>query len=109
MFRDDSPPKEAGRKKWGISVEDVGKGSVPVETVAYVALETSPAGYLKANGSAVGRETYPGCFTAIGTTFGEGDGSTTFNLPDLIDRFAQGSALPGQKREAGLPNIEGTT
>ena len=55
----------------------------------------------------MGRETYAELFAAIGTTFGEGDGETSFNLPDLIDRFAQGSAAPGQKVEAGLPNVTG--
>ncbi|ARQ45899.1 phage tail protein [Oxalobacter formigenes] len=81
--------------------------AVPIGTVAYFAMTTPPAGYLKADGAEVGRETYPELFSAIGTTFGEGDGSTTFNLPDLIDRFAQGGNTPGQKFEAGLPNIEG--
>ena len=80
---------------------------VPVGTVEYFALTTPPSGYLKADGAAVGRETYPDLFAAIGTTFGEGDGQTTFNLPDLIDRFAQGSNVPGQKVEAGLPNVTG--
>ena len=80
---------------------------VPVGTIEYFATSTPPAGYLKADGAAVGRETYPDLFAAIGTAFGEGDGSTTFNLPDLIGRFAQGSNTPGQKIEAGLPNIEG--
>ncbi|ARQ45728.1 tail fiber protein [Oxalobacter formigenes] len=75
---------------------------VPVGTIEYFAMVTSPAGYLKANGAAVGRETYPELYATIGTTFGEGDGSSTFNLPDLIDRFAQGSNTPGQKIEAGL-------
>lgn len=79
---------------------------VPVGTIEYFAMMTPPTGYLKADGAAVGRETYKELFIAIGTTFGEGDGSTTFNLPDLIDRFAQGSATPGQKVEPGLPNIE---
>ena len=80
---------------------------VPVGTIEYFATSTPPAGYLKADGAAVGRETYPDLFAAIGTAFGEGDGSTTFNLPDLIDRFAQGSDVPGQKLEAGLPNAIG--
>ena len=78
---------------------------VPVGTIEYFASAIPPAGYLKADGVAVGRTTYPELFAAIGTAFGEGDGSTTFNLPDLIDRFAQGSSAPGQKIEAGLPNI----
>ena len=83
------------------------QSGVPVGTIEYFATTTPPAGYLKADGAAVGRETYPDLFAAIGTAFGEGDGSTTFNLPDLIDRFAQGSKTPGQKIEAGLPNITG--
>ena len=82
---------------------------VPIGTIEYFAMATPPAGYLKADGAAVGRETYPDLFAAIGTAFGEGDGSTTFNLPDLIDRFAQGSNTPGQKIEAGLPNATGST
>ena len=85
------------------------QSGVPVGTIEYFATTTPPAGYLKADGAAVGRETYPELFAAIGTTFGEGDGETTFNLPDLIDRFAQGSATPGQKIEAGLPDAGGFT
>ena len=80
---------------------------VPVGTVEYFAMPTPPAGYLKADGRAVGRETYAELYSVIGTTFGEGDGETTFNLPDLIDRFAQGSSTPGQKVDAGLPNVTG--
>ena len=78
---------------------------VPVGPIEYFAMATPPVGYLKADGAAVGRTTYPELFAAIGTLYGEGDGETTFNLPDLIDRFAQGSVTPGQKIEAGLPNI----
>ncbi len=81
---------------------------VPVGTVIHFAASMPPKGYLKADGSAVSRETYPDLFAVIGTRFGEGDGTSTFSLPDLINRFAQGSTLPGQKIEAGLPNIKGT-
>ena len=84
------------------------QSGVPVGTIEYFATVTLPAGYLKADGTAVSREVYPDLFAAIGTTFGEGDRQTTFNLPDLIDRFAQGSSTPGQKVEAGLPNITGS-
>ena len=137
---------------------------VPIGTISYFGKTDMPAGYLRATGQTVGRETYPELFTAIGTaygegdgsttfnlprlgddigailsfaslhlptdfarcdgseisradypelfavigtSYGEGDGSTTFNLPDLNDRFAQGSTIPGQKVEAGLPNITG--
>jgi phage-related tail fiber protein len=58
--------------------------------VATFAMVTPPAGWLKANGQAVSRTTYAALFTAIGTTFGAGDGSTTFNLPDLRGEFMRG-------------------
>lgn len=51
--------------------------------VAFFAKNSAPAGWLKANGAAVSRVTYAALFAAVGTTFGAGDGSTTFNLPDM--------------------------
>lgn len=54
------------------------------------AMNTAPSGWLKANGAAVSRTTYSALFTAIGTTFGSGDGSTTFNVPDMRGYFARG-------------------
>ena len=87
---------------------DLSERGVPIGTVAWFAMPVPPAGYLKCDGAAVGRETCPELFAAIGTTFGAGDGETTFNLPDLIGRFAEGSATPGTVKEAGLPNITGT-
>lgn len=50
----------------------------------------APAGWLKANGIAVSRTTYSALFGAIGTKYGVGDGSTTFNLPDLRAEFIRG-------------------
>lgn len=61
--------------------------SVVAGSVIYLAKNTAPTGYLKANGAAVSRTTYANLFAAIGTTFGAGDGSTTFNLPDLRGEF----------------------
>ena len=87
--------------------KEIAKKGVPAGTIEYFAMATPPGGYLKADGAEVGRETYPDLFAAIGTSFGAGDGETTFNLPDLIDRFAEGSHCPGRKLEAGLPNISG--
>ncbi len=63
---------------------------VPSGSVIHVAQSTAPAGYLKANGAAVSRSTYAGLFTAIGTVYGTGDGSTTFNVPDLRGEFVRG-------------------
>ena len=71
---------------------------------------TVPEGYLLRNGSAISRSTYAQLFEAIGTIYGAGDGSTTFNLPDLRDRFIEGAGTHalGTYLEAGLPNITGT-
>lgn len=87
---------------------DIQKAKTPVGTVAWFAMSSPPVGYLVANGAAVGRATYPDLFAAIGTMYGEGDGETTFNLPNLIGRFAEGSEMPGTVKEAGLPNITGS-
>ena len=64
--------------------------AVPPGTIAMHA-GARPNGWLTCNGSAVSRATYPDLFAAIGTTYGPGDGSITFNLPDLRDRFALGA------------------
>lgn len=55
--------------------------------VNYYAASAAPSGYLKANGAVISRTTYAALFSAIGTTFGAGDGSTTFQLPDLRSEF----------------------
>ena len=55
--------------------------------VSYFAMSTAPTGFLKCNGAAISRTTYAALFAKIGTTFGVGDGSTTFNLPDLRGEF----------------------
>ena len=63
-----------------------------------------PAGYLECDGSAVSRTTYAALYTAIGTTYGAGDGSSTFNLPDLARRTiagAGGAATPALGNAVG--------
>jgi hypothetical protein len=64
--------------------------TVPSGTVIWTARSTAPSGYLKANGSAISRTTYAALYSAIGTIYGVGDGSTTFNLPDLRGEFIRG-------------------
>ena len=54
-----------------------------------------PVGWLLCNGAAVSRTMYKSLFDVIGTTFGAGDGSTTFNIPDLRQRFPLGRADAG--------------
>jgi microcystin-dependent protein len=63
---------------------------VPPGSIAWYAANSAPVGFLKANGANVSRTTYAALFAAIGTTFGVGDGSTTFALPDLRGEFARG-------------------
>lgn len=63
---------------------------VPAGIVAYFANSTAPAGWLKCNGATVSRTTYAALFAAIGTTYGVGDGLTTFALPDLRGEFLRG-------------------
>ncbi|NHR07998.1 phage tail protein [Chromobacterium haemolyticum] len=64
--------------------------TVPAGTVQFFAMQVAPRGWLRANGAAVSRTTYPALFAAIGTTFGVGDGVSTFNLPDLSGQFVRG-------------------
>ncbi len=61
-----------------------------IGSVAFFAMSTPPTGWLPANGAAVSRTTYSALFAAIGTIYGSGNGSTTFNLPDLRGEFLRG-------------------
>jgi microcystin-dependent protein len=80
---------------------------VPTGCVQAFAGQTTPTGWLLCDGSAVSRTTYAKLFSVIGTSYGNGDGSTTFNLPNLVDKFIQGNATAGTVKSAGLPNITG--
>lgn len=64
---------------------------VPVGTLLDFAGSAAPSGFLLCDGSAVSRTTYAGLFAVVGTTWGAGDGSTTFNVPDLRRRTTIGS------------------
>lgn len=68
----------------------IGGDSVQPGTIHEYAGSTAPVGYLMADGSAVSRTTYARLFAVIGTTFGVGDGSTTFNLPNRKGRVGVG-------------------
>lgn len=68
-------------------VHDIARQATPSGMIAYCAGSYPPAGWLKANGAAVSRTVYADLFAAIGTHFGAGNGSTTFNLPDLRGEF----------------------
>jgi microcystin-dependent protein len=65
-------------------------GNSVTGTVIWWSASTAPIGYVTCNGAAVSRTTYSNLFGVIGTTYGNGDGSTTFNLPDLRAEFIRG-------------------
>ncbi len=67
----------------------------PTGIVEFYAGSSTPAGYLMCDGAAVSRTTYSALFEVISTTYGSGDGSTTFNLPDLRQRFPLGKSVSG--------------
>lgn len=70
---------------------------------------SAPTGWLFCDGSAVSRTTYAALFTAIGTTYGVGNGSTTFNLPDLRGRIPMGAGTGNQSGASGTGVITGGT
>ena len=61
---------------------------IPTGTITPWSQSTAPTGFLECAGAAVSRSTYAALFAVVGTTYGAGDGSTTFNLPDLQDKVA---------------------
>jgi len=63
---------------------------LPAGAVQVFAMSSAPTGWLSCDGTAVSRSTYSGLYSAIGTTYGSGDGSATFNLPDLRGEFIRG-------------------
>jgi microcystin-dependent protein len=63
---------------------------LPAGAIQLFAMNTVPTGWLECNGSAVSRTTYANLFAAIGETYGAGNGTTTFNLPDLRGQFVRG-------------------
>lgn len=65
---------------------------VPVGQIAPFGRSAAPTGWLKCNGGAVSRTAYADLFAEIGTSFGSGNGSTTFNVPDLRGEFVRGWA-----------------
>lgn len=77
-----------------------GGGEMPAGFIAPFAADSTPSGWLSCDGTAVSRTVYDSLFTAIGTTWGVGDGSTTFNLPDLRGAFLRGTGSHGSETMA---------
>lgn len=84
----------------GIVIEEVGA----VKEFAGVAI---PSGYLECDGAAISRSTYAALFAVIGTTFGSGNGSTTFNIPDNRGRTVLGTGTGSGLTARNLGNTGG--
>jgi microcystin-dependent protein len=90
--------------------------AIPPGAVQFFARNSAPTGWLKANGAAVSRTTYAALFSSIGTTFGAGNGSTTFLVPDLRGEFPRGwddgrgvdsGRVFGSAQGHGIPRMRG--
>jgi len=73
-----------------ISWSDPAGGGAEAGSVIIMPTSTVPTGYLECDGSVISRTTYSALFTILGSTYGSGDGSTTFNIPDLRGEFIRG-------------------
>jgi microcystin-dependent protein len=82
---------------------------IPVGAIMPYAGTTAPTGWLFCNGSNISRSTYATLFSAIGTTYGAGDGSTTFSLPNLISRYLSGASTMGSSPSTGVGTTSGAT
>ncbi len=76
--------------QWHRLLDDDKDAGVPTAAIFAFPASSTPPGYLVCDGSAVSRITYADLFAIIGTTYGSGDGSTTFNLPDYRGKFLRG-------------------
>ena len=89
---------------------------IPTATIVPWSTASVPTGFLECNGTAVSRSTYSALFAIVGTTYGVGDGSTTFNVPDLQDNVPIGksptknvASTGGANTVASTGNVGGST
>lgn len=75
---------------WQEIVLEPSGDTLPIGAITQFGGETAPTNWLFCNGQAISRTDYAELFSAIGTTYGDGDGSTTFNVPDFIGRVPVG-------------------
>lgn len=83
--------------------------AIPTGTIIAYSVDNVPEGYLKCEGQAISRTDYSNLFNIIGTTYGNGDGTTTFNVPDLRGEFLRGSGINSHINEnLGIAEGSGT-
>lgn len=91
-----------------VVIDAVPTGYIPIGTIMPFAGTTLPDGFLWCQGAAVSRTTYEGLFSVIGTTYGAGDGNSTFNLPNCADRYILTGDELGELGNGSAPKISGT-
>lgn len=94
---------------WNRTGAAQGSAVVPSGLIADFAGPVLPVGWLLCDGSPVGRQDFPSLFEAIGSSWGSGDGSTTFNLPNLTDKFTRGSGTQAVGLSGGSASTVLTT
>jgi microcystin-dependent protein len=82
---------------------------INIGDIKTTARSTAPANWLLCRGQAISRTTYSALFTAIGTTYGIGDGSTTFNIPDIGGRVVVGTEATATRLTGGVSGVDGAT
>jgi len=89
---------------------------IPTATIVPWSAAAVPSGFLECNGTDVSRTTYSALFAVVGTTYGAGDGSTTFAVPDLQDNIAMGksgtkalASTGGANTATSTGNVGGST
>lgn len=92
-----------------ITINGQNADTQPVSTVIDYAGTVIPPGWLNCNGAVISRTTYADLFAAIGTTYGTGDGSTTFNLPDCTGRVTAGKEASATRLTAAGGGVTGST
>ena len=97
--------RQATTKEYVDNFMAFGSGLAVGAVIAYSG-SVAPIGYLLCNGQAVSRTTYADLFTAIGTTYGAGNGSTTFNVPNLVGQFIRGREAGRQLGSAQTSMVE---
>jgi microcystin-dependent protein len=103
--------------KYNFSGADLtGIEGIPTATIVPWSSASVPTGFLECNGSAVSRSTYSALFAIVGTTYGAGDGSSTFGLPNLQDNVAVGksnnkalASTGGANTVTATGNVAGST
>lgn len=82
-----------------------GAQATPIGSLTAFAGSTAPNGWLLCDGSAVSRTTYAALFAICGTTYGAGNGTTTFNLPNLADKMPVGSGARARGATGGASTV----